>query len=202
MTPPAADKRRIRPDHRAIAEMIEPGSHVLDLGCGDGDLLQLLKQEKNCRGVGVEIDERSIYRCIEKGLTVSHADINDELKHYADQRFDYIIINESLQQVLDAEDAVLEALRVGRQVIAGVPNFCIWSARLQIFFRGRVPKTRCLPYEWYNTPNIRFFSLNDFRSFCRKKQIAIEKKIALNGYRRIKIFPNLFAQMGIFLLKK
>ncbi|MEW5894482.1 MAG: methionine biosynthesis protein MetW [Candidatus Omnitrophota bacterium] len=193
-------KKRL--DYQVIMELINPGSRILDLGCGDGELLQLLIDKKKCHGVGIEIDEQPIYQCIEKGLTVSHADINDELSHYADQKFDYVIINESLQQVLDAEQTIEEALRVGKNVIAGVPNFCFWKARLQIFFSGRVPKTKYLPYEWYNTPNIRFFSLKDFRVYCRKKKITIEKEVAIGIEKRVNVLPNLFATAGIFLLKR
>lgn len=194
--------KRIRPDHRIIIDLVKTGSRVLDLGCGDGELLLRLINEKSCHGVGIEINEKEIYQCIEKGLTVSHADINDELAHYADQKFDYVILNESLQEVLDAEKTIAEALRVGKHVIVGVPNFCFWKARLQIFFRGRVPKTKHLPYEWYNTPNVRFFSLKDFRIFCRKKHMTIKKEVALGISKRVIFFPNMFASAGIFLLKK
>jgi len=197
-----AGVKMVRPDHRLIVDLVKSGSRVLDLGCGDGGLLELLIREKNCHGVGIEIDEKHIYQCIEKGLTVSHADINDELSHYADQKFDYVILNESLQQVLDAEKTIKEALRVGKHVIVGVPNFCFWRARLQIFFRGRVPKTKHLPYEWYNTPNVRFFSLKDFRIFCRKKKLKIGKEVALGISKRVFIFPNMFAGTGIFLLQQ
>lgn len=196
------ETRPVRLDHQIITEFIELNSRVLDLGCGDGELLQLLIDKKDCKGIGIEIDEHSIYQCIEKGLTVSHADINEELSHYADRKFDYIILNESLQQVLNAEKTIEEALRVGKHVIVGVPNFCFWKARLQIFFRGRVPKTKCLPYEWYNTPNVRFFSLKDFRIFCRKKSIKIKKCAAIGLTKRVNILPNMFANAGIFLLHK
>lgn len=195
-------EKSTRIDYQIIAEFVENNSRVLDLGCGDGELLQLLIEKKHCQGVGIEIDEHSIYQCIEKGLTVSHADINEELVHYPDKKFDYVIFNESLQQVLDAEKTIDQALRVGKHVIVGVPNFCFWKARLQIFFRGRVPKTKCLPYEWYNTPNVRFFSLKDFKVFCRKKGIGITKKAAIGSIKRVKIMPNMFANAGIFLLKK
>jgi methionine biosynthesis protein MetW len=174
MSAPQNKKKRL--DYQIIMELIKPESRVLDLGCGDGELLQLLIEKKKCRAVGIELDEQSIYQCIEKGLTVSHADINEELGHYADQKFDYVIINESLQQVIDAEKTLEEALRVGKQVIAGVPNFCFWKARLQIFFKGRVPKTKCLPYEWYNTPNVRFFSLKASAFTAGKKEFTLKKK--------------------------
>ena len=192
----------LRSDYQIIMDFVTAGSRVLDLGCGDGELLKLLIDQKKCKGIGIEIDEHSIYQCIEKGLTVSHADINEELSHYADQKFDYVILNESLQQVMNAEKTIHEALRVGRHIIAGVPNFCFWKARLQLFFQGRVPKTKCLPYEWYNTPNVRFFSLKDFRVFCRKKNIRIIKHSAIGIDKRVSFLPNIFATAGVFLLKK
>lgn len=195
-------KPPLRLDYQIILELVKPKSRVLDLGCGDGELLSLLIEQKKCTGVGIEIEEQPIYQCIEKGLTVSHADINDELLSYADKKFDYVILNESLQQVLDAEKIIDEALRVGKQVIVGVPNFCFWRARLQIFFVGRVPKTKCLPYEWYNTPNVRFFSLKDFHRFCRKKHIHIKSEVALGFNKRVPFLPNMFATAGIFLLEK
>lgn len=193
---------KLRFDYQIIMDFIAPQSRVLDLGCGDGELLKLLIDQKKCKGIGIEIDEHSIYQCIEKGLTVSHADINEELAHYADQKFDYVILNESLQQVMSPEKTIEEALRVGKSVITGVPNFCFWKARLQIFFRGRVPKTQCLPYEWYNTPNVRFFSLKDFRLFCRKKNIRIINHAAFATDHQVRVFENLFATAGIYLLQK
>ncbi len=191
-----------RPDYEVICGIVEPGSRILDLGCGDGELLSRLIQQKRCHGSGIELDERSVCQCMERGLTVSHADINDELEHYTDKRFDYVIFNESLQQVLDAEKVILDALRIGKKVIVGVPNFCFWKARVQIFFEGRVPKTKCLPYEWYNTPNLRFFSLHDFRRFCRHKKIRICQQVAIGVTRRVPFLPNLFATLGIFVLQK
>ncbi len=201
MTTQTVDLKNLSSDSQAIFELIEPNSKVLDLGCGDGELLYHLIQKKGCRASGIEIDEHSIYQCIEKGITVSHADINEEMAHYPDKRFDYVILNESLQQVVNAEKVITEALRIGKQIIVGVPNFCFLPARLQIFFGGSVPKTKCLPYEWYNTPNVRFFSLKDFRTFCKKKNIKIKDFIGIGNSKRVVLFPNLFAILGIFLLE-
>ncbi len=190
-------------DHQIIAGLIEPNSRVLDLGCGNGELLALLTKEKSIKGTGIEINEKAIYHCMEKGLTVSHADIDSGLVDYSNKRFDYVILNESLQEVLNPDKVIIEALRVGKEVIVGIPNFCHIRARWQIFLQGRVPVTKELPYQWYNTPNLRFLSLKDFHHFCQIKGITIEKKIALSNHHRIIHFkPNLFAHTGIYLLSK
>ena len=182
--------------------MIEPNSRVLDLGCGDGELLSLLIEHKNCRATGIEIDEKAIYKCVERGVTVSHGDIDSGLEDYSDKRFDYVIINESLQEVLNPDRVIKEALRVGKKVIVGIPNFCNISARLQIFFWGQVPVTQGLPYKWYNTPNLRFLSIKDFRHFCAERGITIERERAIGIKKEIHIKRNLFAYTDIFLIKK
>jgi methionine biosynthesis protein MetW len=192
----------IRTDHKYILEMIEPNSHVLDLGCGDGELLSLLMKYKNCRATGIEIDEKAIYKCVERGVTVSHGDIDTGLSDYSDQRFDYVILNESLQEILNPEKVIMEALRVGKKVIVGIPNFCNISARLQIFFLGKVPVTKGLPYTWYNTPNLRFLSIKDFRCFCSDRKISILKECSIGANGPVHIWRNLFAQVAIFLIKK
>jgi len=192
----------IRLDYQIILDLIEPNSKVLDLGCGDGQLLHLLIKKKSVRGTGIEIDEKAVYACIEKGLTISHEDINYALSSYPNKSFDYVIMNESLQQVLDPQKSIFEALRVGKKVIIGVPNFCHFLARIQIFLGGQVPVTRELPYQWYETPNLRFFSLKDFKKFCYQKKIHIVKQESLGLKFPVALFPNLFAHFGIFLLKK
>ncbi|MCB9771921.1 MAG: methionine biosynthesis protein MetW [Candidatus Omnitrophica bacterium] len=193
---------KTRLDYRVIVDLIEHGSKVLDLGCGDGELLSLLIRYKSCKGTGIEIDEKAIYACIAKGLTVSHGDIDSGLNEYADKRFDYVILNESLQQMLNPQTAILEALRVGKKVVVGIPNFCHIQARIQIFFRGRVPVTKELPYEWYDTPNLRFFSLKDFKIFCKANSIKICNERAIDTVKEVSTFPNLFAHIGIFVLEK
>ena len=169
----------IRIDHQFILDMVEPGSHVLDLGCGDGELLSLLMERKHCRATGIEIDEKEIYKCVERGVTVSHGDIDSGLEDYSDQRFDYVVLNESLQEVLNPEKVIMEALRVGKRVIVGIPNFCNISARIQISLFGQVPVTKGLPYKWYNTPNLRFLSIKDFRHFCADRNIVVERERAI-----------------------
>lgn len=189
-------------DHQIILEMIEPNTRILDLGCGDGSLLSLLIEKKNCHGTGIEIDEQAIYKCMEKGLTVSHGNIDTGLEDYSSKRFDYVILNESLQQVLHPQKVILEALRVGKKSIVGIPNFCHIKARLQIFLEGRVPVTKELPYEWYDTPNLRFLSLKDFRKFCKMNNIRILKEKGIAEDKEVSFRPNLFANMGIYLLEK
>lgn len=193
---------RIRLDYKIITAWIDKGSRVLDLGCGGGELLSYLIEQKDCRGTGIEINENAIYRCMERGLTVSHGDIDSGLADYSSGRFDYVILNESLQQVLHPQKVILEALRVGKKAIVGIPNFCHIRSRVQIFFRGKVPVTRELPYQWYDTPNLRFLALKDFRIFCKKNGIKILKEQGIARNRQVFLFPNVFSNIGLYLLEK
>jgi methionine biosynthesis protein MetW len=186
--------------YRAILAWIRQGSSVLDLGCGDGALLDLLTRERDIRGQGIEIDEQAIYRCVAKGLSVFHEDIDHGLSDYADQCFDFVILHQSFQQVKKPDIVLREALRVGRKVIVGFPNFAHYQARLQIFFRGKTPVTPSLPYAWHDTPNLHFLSISDFIEYCHLRNIRLEKAAFVGRRRRIKIFPNVFALTGIFLI--
>jgi len=196
------DKKRLRLDHKVIGDMITPGSVVLDMGCGDGDLLEYLVIHKGVEGHGVEISEEAIYRCVEKGLDVSHGDIDSGLTEYPDKMFDYVIFNQTMQQVHRPKEAIIEALRIGKKVIIGFPNFCYINARLQIFFGGHVPVTPSLPYSWYDTPNLHFLSIEDFQSFCREQGFSIEKKVFLSQRGIVKVLPNMFALNAIFQISK
>jgi methionine biosynthesis protein MetW len=149
---------------------------------------------------GIEIDEQAIYQCVARGLSVFNEDIDNGLSGYPDKSFDYIILNQSLQQVKKPDIVLKEALRVGREVIIGFPNFAHYSARLQMFFKGKTPVTPSLPYEWHDTPNLHFLSISDFVYYCRKRKIKIEKEAFIGRNRRVGIFPNLFALTGIFLI--
>ena len=190
----------IRPDHRIILEWVKEGSSVLDLGCGSGELLYLLIKEKKARGHGIEISVDEIYKCVAKGLNVLHGDIENGLADYKDQSFDYVILNQSLQQIRQIDGVLKDALRVGKKVVVGFPNFVYYRARLQILFGGRTPVNAALPYQWYETPNLHFLSILDFIEYCRKKNITIEQRAFLGVARRIYLFPNVFAQIGIFLI--
>ena len=192
----------MRLDHKHIYRLIRAETNVLDLGCGDGALLADLIKGKNIKGQGVEMNEACIYECVEKGVDVFHSNIEEGLKGYPDASFDYVILNQSLQQVKNITFVFEEALRVGKQVIVGIPNFAHIHARLRLFFLGKTPKTKSLPYDWSTTPNVRFMSLWDFRTFCKLNQIKILAAVALGKKQTVKICPNMFALDGIFLLKK
>jgi methionine biosynthesis protein MetW len=190
------------PEYETIRDLVESGSTVLDLGCGNGDLLSLLVREKKVRAQGIEIDDQAIFDCVEKGISVFQDDIDTGLPEYGDKTFDYVILNQSIQQVKKPHTVLEEALRVGKKVIVGIPNFAYIKARIQIFFGGRVPVTPSLPYEWHDTPNLHFLSLSDFVEYCRKRNIRIERAIYLDAGGRVRLFPNLFAQTGIFVISE
>jgi methionine biosynthesis protein MetW len=189
------------PEYNVIAKLVRTGASVLDLGCGNGDLLAKLKKEKNIiKSQGIEIDEQAIYKCVEKGLSVFHGDIDTGLAEYENDSFDYVILNQSFQQVKKPDVVLGETLRVGREVIVGFPNFAYFPARYHLALRGRAPVTRSLPYEWYDTPNIHFLSIADFIAYCRQRHIKILKSIYLDKDKEVRLFPNLRASVGIFLM--
>jgi methionine biosynthesis protein MetW len=190
----------MKADHKIILGWIDRGTTVLDLGCGDGELLSLLISEKGVRAQGIELSEASIHNCVAQGLSVFQEDIDTGLSAYLDDAFDYVILNQTFQQVKNPDFVLREALRVGKRVIVGFPNFVQAYARFQIFFKGRVPVTKALPYEWYNTPNLHFLGISDFIDYCKIRKIHIEKSAFIRKNRRVKILKNLFAESGIFML--
>jgi len=196
------ENKEIQLDHRVILDLVQPKSSVLDLGCGTGDLLYLLIKEKNVRGQGIEIDDQAIYKCVAKGLNVFHGDIDSGLAEFNDKSFDCVILNQSLQQIFHVEKVLNDALRVGKKVIVGFPNFAYYKARIQMLFNGRAPVTGSLPYQWYETPNLHFLSIYDFKNYCHLKGINIESRVCIGEKRQIKFLPNFFAQSGIFLISK
>ncbi len=189
-------------DHRVICDIIEFGSSVLDLGSGDGELLSLLSEKRSVKGQGIEIKEEAIYKCVERGLSVFHSDIDTGLSEYPDKSFDYVILNQSLQEAKNVIFVIDEALRVGKKVIVGFPNFAYVRARTRLFFKGKTPVTKSLPYRWYNTPNLHFLSISDFIDFCRDKNIKIIKALYLSKDKVIKFLPNLFALNAVFVIEK
>ena len=189
-------------EHKVISNWITNGASVLDLGCGDGELLNLLIRNKQVHAQGVELSEQAIQNCVAAGLSVFQQDIDTGLTEYADKSVDYVILNQTLQQVRKPDFAIKEALRVGKKVIVGFPNFCYITDRFQIFFRGKVPVTSSLPYEWYDTPNLHFLSIADFKDYCRKSEIRIEKAVFIAKDKEVSVLPNLFGEVGLFLLSK
>jgi methionine biosynthesis protein MetW len=187
-------------DHKIITDIIGQSSSVLDLGCGEGELLATLVSEKNIKAQGIEIDDKAIFECVKRGLSVFQDDIDSGLSDYEDKSFDYVILNQSFQQVKKPEAVLKEALRVGKKVIIGIPNFAHINARFQIFFRGRTPVTGALPYEWHDTPNLHFLSILDFVNYCKRRNIAVEKAYYIGSRRKVAVLPNLFSQTGIFVI--
>ena len=192
----------IRSDHQIISQIIEPGSGVLDLGCGNGDLLYLLAREKKAKVQGIEANDTAISECVKKGLSVYHSDLESGLTEYPDRSFDYVILNQSMQEVKRVDWLIQEALRVGRRAIVGFPNFAHLQARLMLFFKGKAPITPSLPHRWYDTPNVRFLSITDFRTFCREKVLVVQQAYYLGEEKQINLWPNLFALNGIFVVAK
>jgi len=192
----------IRLDHKIIFKIIEPGSSVLDLGCAGGELLDLLVKGKKIKARGIELKEEDIYRCVEKGLSVFHGDIEGGLGEYPDNSFDYVILNQSMQETKKVEFVLQESLRVGRKVIIGFPNFAYIRSRFDLFFKGKAPVTYSLPYSWYESPNIHFLSIKDFDNYCREKKIDVLKKYYLGKSTAVRFFPNLLAINAIFVIGK
>jgi len=202
------NNNHVRFDLRIIASWIKPGAKVLDLGCGEGDLMRYLKRHKQVNGTGIEHNEARVARCIEKGVTAIQGDINKEVLDYPDGSFDYVILSQTLQQVYEPSELIRSMLRIGHKGVVSFPNFSHWKVRLQLLFSGYAPITRQLPYEWYNTPNIRVITLKDFRKYSKEVGFEILKEVAINTHNGakwgtvIKVLPNLRATNGIFLIGK
>ncbi|MBF0475000.1 MAG: methionine biosynthesis protein MetW [Deltaproteobacteria bacterium] len=201
-------QNELRFDLRIVASLVAPGSRVLDLGCGEGDLLKFLRDQKQVSGTGVERTETGVAECVAKGLSVIHGDINEEVRDYPDQAFDYVILSQTLQQVYEPDRLIRSLLRIGKKGIVSFPNFSHWRIRLQLLLTGRAPISPQLPYEWYDTPNIRVITIEDFRAFARKTGFRILREVAVRTPNHeqqgsiINLLPNLLATYGIFLIGK
>ena len=191
-----------RQDYRVITGWVTEGASVLELGCGGGELLQMLNRQKRATVSGIEIDENYIFTCVSRGLSVAHQDIDDGLSEYSDQAFDFVIINQCLQEVRKPHTVLSEALRVGGHAIIGFPNFAHYSARLQLAVRGRAPVTAALPFQWYDTPNLHFLSIRDFCEYCAKNRIIIERQAFLEGKWEVRFWPNVLAGSAIFQISR
>ena len=191
----------MRLDYEFIVDTVPHGARVLDLGCGEGTLLKMLVDRKGVRGTGIEIVEERVYEAVAKGLTVHHGDFYEGLAYYPDDSFDYVVLSQTLQQALETVAVLTESLRVGHFLVASFPNFAHWRARLQLLFTGRAPVTKELPYQWYDTPNVHSLSIKDFRAFTRDQGINIVRQFYMGKRGRVRMWPNLLAGYGVFVLQ-
>jgi methionine biosynthesis protein MetW len=198
----AVSAESLGPDHLFIVDSVPEGARVLDLGCGTGALLKMLADRKGTRGTGIEIVEERVYEAAAHGVTVHHGDFTEVLPYYPDASFDYVVLSQTLQQADNSLTVLNEALRVGRYVVASFPNFGHWKARLQLLFTGRVPVTKALPYEWYDTPNLRSLTIRDFRSFTCQQGMRIVRCFYMGERGRIRLWPNLRAVDAVFVVER
>lgn len=191
----------VRHDFETISKWIAPGSKVLDLGCGDGALLSYLAKNRAIRGYGVEIDDSNILACVKNRINVIQGDLESGLSGFESSSFDYVILSQTLQAMKNTESIVQEMLRVGREVIVTFPNFGYWQNRLQIL-RGKMPVSSNLPFEWYDSPNIRLCTTRDFENFCARHDVNILERIVINNGRVVSFLPNLFGTLAVFRFTK
>ena len=191
-----------REDFAIISELVEPSSKVLDLGCGEGELLQWLAENKGVDARGVEIAATKVQRAIARGVSAYQGDIDEVLEDYSNKAFDYVILSQTLQETRNPLKVLRDMLRVGHRAIVAFPNFGHWSVRLALLFTGRAPKTGLFPYEWYNSPNIHFLTVHDFDQLARHEGFTVERCFFLAGRHRVAVLPNLLAEVAVYLVSK
>jgi methionine biosynthesis protein MetW len=189
-----------RSDYAIIGDIVEPGTKVLDLGCGEGELLEWLAQNKGVEARGVEISGAKVQRAIARGVSVYQGDIDQGLADYPDQAFDYVILSQTLQETHRPRKVLGEMLRVGRRAIVAFPNFGHWRVRLSMLVSGGAPRTKLFPYEWYESPNIHFLTVYDFENLAALEGLVVERRYFLAGHRKVTLFPNLLAEVAVFLV--
>ena len=198
----------MKPEFKIISDLIETNMRVLDVGCGDGTLMEFLKNNKKIDIRGIEISKNNVQQCIGKGLTVIEGDAEKDLSQFPDGSFDFVILSQTLQAFLNPEKVISELLRVGKKAIVTIPNFGYWKVRLHLLIKGTMPVTRTLPDEWYNTPNLHMCTIKDFFNFCENRKINLYKSIALQNLKSSKItnanltLKNLTSVLGIFLIER
>lgn len=189
-----------RQDFAIISGWVKFGSKVLDLGCGDGELLQFLRSGLEVKGYGVEKDDANWLACMKNGSNVIQMDLEDGLSGFEDQSFDTVILSQTLQAMHKTEEIVQEMLRVGREVIVTFPNFGYWRNRLQSA-NGRMPVSKILPYQWYDTPNVHLCTINDFDEFCKNHKISILERCVITDTKAVNFMPNLLGNLAMYRLK-
>ena len=198
----------MKQEFQIIANLVKKNKRVLDVGCGDGTLMEFLKNNKEIDIRGIEILKNNVQKSISKGLTVIEGDAEKDLIQFPDKSFDYVILSQTLQAFLNPEIVVNELLRIGKKAIVTVPNFGYWRVRLHLLIKGTMPITKNLPDEWHNTPNIHMCTIKDFFNFCRNRKIKLDKSLALHGKKTSSInntnlgIKNLSSELGIFLIEK
>ncbi|MDJ0513159.1 MAG: methionine biosynthesis protein MetW [Methyloceanibacter sp.] len=196
-----------RVDLLLIAEMVAPGSRVLDIGCGDGTLLRILSEKHGVDGRGIELSQAGVNQCVAQGLSVIQGDADTDLVHYPDAAFDYAILSRTIQATRNPRHVLEQLLRIGKRVVVSFPNFGHWRVRAQLMFGGRMPQTDNLPESWYNTPNIHLCTIKDFLALCKDMGAKVERGVSLNAYgTKLMSMPlaaqNLFGEQAVFLLSR
>jgi methionine biosynthesis protein MetW len=191
-----------RSDYAIIGEIVESGSRVLDLGCGDGELLEWLAAKKGVDARGVELSGAKVQQAIARGVSVYQGDINEGLADYPDHAFDYVILSQTLQESQHPRALLAEMLRVGRRAIVAFPNFGHWRVRMSMMFSGRAPRAPLFPYEWYDSPNIHVLTVKDFEGLIQLEKLVVERRYFLTGHRRAGPLPNLMAEVAVFLVRR
>ena len=197
----------MKKEFKVISELIEEKSRVLDVGCGNGDLMKFLSENKTVNIRGLEISKKSVQNCLSKGLTVIEGNAENDLTQFPENSFDYVVLSQTLQAFLNTEKVINQLLRIGKRAIVTIPNFGHWKIRLQLLTKGTMPVTETLPNEWHNTPNLHMCTIKDFFNFCEKRNIKIFKSLALNKEKISVInssnlsIKNFISELGIFLIE-
>ncbi len=199
---------KLRPDLQAIADLVTPGSSLLDVGCFEGDLLAWLRDNKQVSGRGIELSQQGVHRSIAKGLSVIQGNADTDLIHYPNQAYDYVILSQTLQTLRQPKEVLEQLVRIARHAIVSVPNFGYWKNRYYLLFKGRMPVTKSLSYEWFDTPNIHFCTIADFVVLCEQSDMTIERRLYVseqgvpNYFHNKGPFANFFGEQGIFMIRK
>jgi len=197
---------KMKKEFKVIADLLPDNSRVLDVGCGDGSLMNLLVKEKNIEASGLELEKQNVQECIYKGLPVIQGDAETELYQFPDQSFDYVVLSQTLQAFYNPDKVLKELLRIGKSVVVSIPNFGYWKVRTSLLFFGKMPVTKTLPNSWYNTPNLHMCSIKDLFNYCDEKNIKIQKVFGVNKDKISMIkksnleIKNFFSKLGIFLI--